>query len=69
MKEQIIYSVTVVERIENIIEATGVIQGIKRNVLFDKKVSAVTEESAKQQALKGLKADPDNLEITCLPFR
>ena len=70
MKEQKIYDVTVVERIEDLHEASGVIQGIKRKVLVDEKFSAVTEESAKQKALKKCKAvDFDTLEITCCPFQ
>jgi hypothetical protein len=69
MKEQRIYDVTVVERIENLHEASGIVQGIKRKVLIDAKFSAVTEESAKQQALKVCPdCDPDNLEITCNLF-
>lgn len=69
MNEQKIYDVTVVERIEDLHEASGVIQGIKRKVLVDEKFSAVTEESAKQKALKKCKAvDFDTLEITCRPF-
>ena len=70
MKEQKIYDVTVVERIEDLHEASGVIQGINRKVLVDEKFSAVTEKSAEQKALK--KCDPDvdvdSLEITCRPF-
>ena len=70
MKEQKIYDVTVVERIEDLHDASGVIQGIKRKVLIDQKFSAVTEESAKQKALdKSGNADYDNLEITCRPFQ
>lgn len=69
MKEQKIYHVTVVERIEDIIEATNVIQGIKRKCLVDEKFAAVTQESAKQKAIKKSKAtDFDSLEITCVPF-
>jgi hypothetical protein len=66
MKEQQIYSVLVVEKTEDIIEATGIIQGISRKVLFDDKVSAVTARAAEQKALKTAKcakADPDNLEV------
>lgn len=63
MKEQKVYHVTVVEKIENTIEATGVIQGIDRKVLFDGLVSAVTQRSAEAKAMKGIKADPDNLEV------
>ena len=65
MKEQRIFSVVVVEKIENIIEATGVIQGINRNLLFDGKVSAVTERSAEAKAKKTIKKsyDEDNLEV------
>lgn len=69
MKEQKVFHVTIVERKEDLHEASGIVQGIKRDVLFDKKVSAVTEESAKQKALSGLKdVDFDMLEITCRPF-
>lgn len=70
MKEQKVFDVTIVERIEDIIEATNVIQGIKRKVLVDEKICAVTEESAKQKALglcKGV--DVDDLEIYCRPFQ
>jgi hypothetical protein len=66
MKEQRIFEVVVVERTENTIEATGVIQGIDRKVLFDDKISAVTARAAEQKALKTAKcakADPDNLEV------
>ena len=65
MKEQRIFAVTVVEKIENIIEATGVIQGIDRKVLFDGKISAVTERSAEAKAKKTIKKayDEDNLEV------
>lgn len=69
MKEQKIYEVTVIEKTEKIHEGSGNISGIDREVLFDSKVSAVTEESAKQKALKDLTGvDYDNLEITCRPF-
>lgn len=68
MKEQKVFDVTIVEVTEKIHEGSGNISGIDRDVLFDEKVSAVTEESAKQKALKGITADPDNLEITCRPF-
>ena len=63
MKEQKIYDVKVVLKTEDTIEATGVIQGIKRKVLFNDLVSAVTARAAEQKALKGLKADPDDLEV------
>ena len=66
MKEQRIFEVVVVEKTENTIEASGVIQGIDRKVLFDDKVSAVTARAAEQKALKSAKcakADPDNLEV------
>ncbi len=68
MKEQKIFDVTVVEVTEKIHEGSGNISGIDRAILFDKKVSAVSEESAKQKALDGIKADRDNLEIHCRPF-
>jgi hypothetical protein len=69
MKEQKIYDVTVIEVTEKIHEGSGNISGIDRRVLFDSKVPAVTQEAAKQKALKGLKeVDYDNLEITCCPF-
>jgi hypothetical protein len=65
MKEQRIFEVVVVEKIENLIEATGVIQGIDRNVLFDGKVSAVTPRSAEAKAKQTIKSkfDEDNLEV------
>jgi hypothetical protein len=65
MKEQKIFSVVVVEKIENTIEATGVIQGIDRKVLFNDMVSAVTPRAAEQKAMKAVKGspDPDNLEV------
>ena len=65
MKEQRIFSVVVVEKIENTIEATGVIQGIDRKVLFDGKIPAVTERSAEAKAKKTIKKayDEDNLEV------
>ena len=63
MKTQRIYHVTAVEKIEDIIEASGVIQGITRNILFDGKMSAVTPRAAEQKALKGILYDPDNLEV------
>jgi hypothetical protein len=66
MKEQRIFSVVVVEKIENTIEATGVIQGIDRKVLYNDLISAVTARAAEQKALKSTKcakADPDNLEV------
>jgi hypothetical protein len=70
MKEQRIYDVTVVQKTEDLHEASGIVQGITRKVLFDEKVSAVTEESAKQKAIKKSKAtDFDSLEITCNLFQ
>jgi hypothetical protein len=65
MKEQKIYHVTVAEKIEDLIETTGIIQGINRTVLFDGKVSAVTERSAEAKAKKHIKSeyDEDNLEV------
>jgi hypothetical protein len=66
MKEQRIFSVLVVEKTEDTIEATGVIQGITRKVLFNDMVPAVTARAAEQKALKSAKcskADPDNLEV------
>ena len=63
MKEQKIYHVTVVEKTEKLHEGSGVIYGIYRHVLFDKKVSAVTPRSAEQKALANITANPDNLEV------
>ena len=63
MKEQNIYHVTLVEKIDNVIEATNVIQGIDRKILFDGKVSAVTQRSAEAKAMIGIIVDSDNLEV------
>jgi hypothetical protein len=66
MKEQRIFNVVVVEKIEDTIEATGVIQGISRKVLYNDMIPAVTARAAEQKALKSAKcakADPDNLEV------
>lgn len=69
IKEQRVYHVTIIEKTEKLHEASGVVQGINRKVLVDKKFSAVTEESAKQKAIKASKAtDFDSLEITCNLF-
>ena len=70
MKEQKIYDVTIVERIENLHEGSGVVKAVIRNVLFDQKVPAVTEESAKQKALASIDGtlDFDALEIFARPF-
>ena len=69
MKEQKIFDVTIVRRTEDLHEASGIIQGIRREVLVDEKFPAVTEEAAKQKALAQWGgSDFDSLEITCCPF-
>ncbi len=74
-REQKIFDVTIIERTEVLHEGSGVVQKINRKVLFDEKVPAVTDESAKQTALAAcrvcageLTLDFDKLEITCRPF-
>ena len=68
-QEQKVFDVTIIERTEVLHEGSGVVQKINRTVLFDEKVSAVTEESAKQQALQDIdNPNFDDLEITCQPF-
>ena len=70
MNEQQIYHVTIVERTEDLHDGSGVVKAINRKVLFDQKVPAVTDESAKQKALASIEGtlDFDALEITCRPF-
>lgn len=78
VQEQTIWDVTVIERKEKLHSGSGVVQEINRTVLFDDKVPAVTQESAKQKALavcnegagtEGRQPlDFDKLEITCKPF-
>ena len=65
MKTQRIFDVTVVEVTEKIHEGSGNISGVDREVLFDAKVSAVTERSAEAKAKKAIKKsyDEDNLEV------
>ena len=68
-QEQTVFDVTVIERTEVLHEGSGIVQKINRTVLHDKKVSAVSEEAAKQKALASCKVTNfDNLEITCRPF-
>ena len=68
-QEQKVFDVTVVERTEVLHEGSGIVQKINRTVLFDAKISAVSDEAAKQKALVSCKATNfDNLEITCRPF-
>ena len=69
VQEQIVYDVTIIERKEVLHEGSGVVQKIDRVVLYDKKVSAVSVEAAKQKAITaaGVK-NFDDLEITCNPF-
>lgn len=76
-QEQKVYDVTVVQRTEVLHKGSGVVEKINRDILFDSKVCAVTEESAKQKALavcaetaaaSGKTLDFDALEITCKPF-
>jgi hypothetical protein len=69
VKEQRVFSVTIIERKEVLHETTGTLLKINRNVLVDQKISAVGAESAKQKALAKCKGkDTDDLEITCNPF-
>ena len=63
MKEQKIYQVVAAERVENLIEATGVIQGISRILLCDVKIPATSSKAAELKALAGKEYDPDNLEV------
>ncbi len=63
MKEQKIYDVTISEKTENLIEATGVIQGIDRRIVFDGKVVATSPKAAELKALDGKAYDPDDLEV------
>lgn len=70
MKEQKIYEVTIIERTEDLHEGSGVVKKVNRRArCFREPISAVSEESAKQKALKACKVDNfDDLEITCSPF-
>ena len=69
MKEQKVFDVTIVQVTENLHEASGIVQGVERDVLVDRKFTAVNEESAKQKAIKESGAkDFDSLEITCSLF-
>ena len=69
MKEQKVFDITIVEVTEKLHDASGIIQGINRKVLVDEKFTAVSEEAAKQKAIKKSKAtDFDALEITARPF-
>jgi hypothetical protein len=65
MKEQKVFAVTIVEVTEKIHEGSGNISGIDREVLFDKKVTAVTARSAEAKAKKQIDAeyDEDALEV------
>ncbi len=72
-QEQTVFEVTIVERTEVLHEGSGVLQKINRTVLFDRKVTAVGNISAQNQALDECKKDDpdldhDKLEITCKPF-
>jgi len=64
MNEQKIYHVTAVVRIDDIIEATGIIQGIERKILFDGKVAATSARSAEIKALVDKTYNADNLEVS-----
>ena len=77
VQEQTVSQVTIIERTEVLHEGSGVVQKINREILFDKKVSAVSDEAKKQKALDvcrkakekaQMQLDCDKLEITCNPF-
>ena len=77
VQEQTVSQVTIIERTEVLHEGSGVVQKINREILFDKKVSAVSDEAKKQKALDvcrkakekaQMQLDCDKLEITCKPF-
>lgn len=76
VQEQTVFEVTVVQRTEVLHEGSGVLQKINRKILFTGKVTAVGDESAKNQAYDAIKAetspdvtlDYDKLETTCKPF-
>jgi hypothetical protein len=65
MKEQKVFEVTIVLVTEKIHEGSGNISGVDREVLFDKKVCAVSERSAEAKAKKTIKKayDEDDLEV------
>ena len=70
MKTQKIYEVTIIEVMEDIHEGSGVVKAVNRKVhCYKAPHAAVSEESAKQQALAACKVKNfDDLEITCCPF-